>query len=424
MLRRTLTTLRLPLATSALAAALLSAAALGACGKGSDDGLVKAPPPPPIAVTTVTAGEENTPDVMTLTGTAIADERSEITADTQGKVLAVMVEIGQKVKMGDPLLRLDTRSAALGAREAQANLAAARAQRQLADDECKRAQTLLEKGAITKSQYEREQTSCTAALQQVTAAEARTALIVKGVADGIVRAPFTGEVSAKTVSSGEWVNPGKPLLTLIDVDPLKVQLSVPETLVSKVAVGQKIELHAVAFPGKIFTAKLTRLGGEISSTARSMTAEAAVDPGSTLVPGMFVEARVVIGETVRPVVPETAIVRRGKSWRVFVITDKNTLEERVIQRGADPRDGFISIVAGVKKGERLVSPIDEKTVDGATVRVSGEAPPAAPTAENPPAVQPPPAEAAPAAPAAPQTGAPKAAAAPKAAPASTAAKTQ
>lgn len=351
------------LATAALASIL----ALGACKKGAKDAAPKAPPPKPIKVTTVAAVEEQTPDVMTLTGTVIADERSEVTADTQGKVLAVMVERGQKVKMGDPLLRLDTRSAALGAREAQANLAAARAQRQLAEEECKRAQALFEKGAITKSQYEREQTSCTAALQQVAAAEARTALIVKGVADGVVRAPFTGEVSAKNVSNGEWVNPGKPLLTLIDVDPLKVELSVPETLVSKVAVGQQVELVAVAFPGKSFTAKITRLGGEITRTARSMTAEAAIEPGSPLIPGMFVEARVVIGQTPRPVIPAAALVRRGKSWRAFVEV-KGELQERVVQRGADPRPDAASIVKGVDKGEKVVSPITEQVVDGARVQ--------------------------------------------------------
>lgn len=374
MLRSNLRRLRSPAllrpsAAAALALALIPALALAlaACKKGASDAPAKAPPPPPIKVTTVAAVEEQTPDVMTLTGTVIADERSEVTADTQGKVLAVMVERGQKVKMGDPLLRLDTRSAALGAREAQANLAGARAQRQLAEDECKRAQALLDKGAITKSQYEREQTSCTAALQQVAAAEARTALIVKSVADGIVRAPFAGEVAARNVSSGEWVNPGKPLLTLIDVDPLKVELSVPETLVAKVAVGQKVELLAVAFPGKIFTAKITRLGGEITRTARSMTAEAAVDPGSPLIPGMFIEARVVVGQTARPVIPAAALVRRGKSWRAFVVV-KGELQEKVVQRGADPRADAVSIIDGVKAGDKVVAPITAQVVDGARVQ--------------------------------------------------------
>ncbi len=280
-----------------------------------------------------------------------------------------MVERGQKVKMGDPLLRLDTRSDALGAREAQANLSAAKAQRQLAEEECKRAQALYEKGAITKSQYEREQTSCTAALQQVAAAEARTALIIKGVADGIVRAPFTGEVSAKNVSNGEWVNPGKPLLTLIDVDPLRVELSVPETLVSKVAVGKDVTLASVAYPDQLFSAKITRIGGEITAQARSLTVEAAVAPVAEgqpkLVPGMFVEARVEVSKTKRPVVSEKAVVRRGKSWRVFVAKADGKIEERVIQRGADPRKGFVAIAAGIKEGEKLVSPVDDKVVDGA-----------------------------------------------------------
>lgn len=367
MLRSNLGNLRSSL-TAALAATI-AVAALASCKKGSSDAPAKAPPPPPIKVVTEVATAEETPDVITLTGTAIADERSEVTADTQGKVLAVMVERGQKVKMGDPLLRLDTRSASLGAREAQANLAAARAQRQLAEEECKRAQALYEKGAITKSQYEREQTSCTAALQQVAAAEARTALIIKGVADGIVRAPFTGEVSAKNVSNGEWVNPGKPLLTLIDVDPLRVELSVPETLVSKIAIGKDVKLASVAYPDQLFTAKITRVGGEITAQARSLTVEAAVDPvkeGSPkLVPGMFVEARVEVSKTKRAVVSDKAVVRRGKSWRVFVATKDNKIEERVVQRGADPRPGFVAIAAGLKEGEKVVTSPDDKVVDGA-----------------------------------------------------------
>jgi membrane fusion protein, multidrug efflux system len=342
-------------------------AALAACKKDKAAITTKAPPAPPIHVTMVAATSEPTPDVMTLTGTVVADERSEVTADTQGKVLAVMVERGQKVKMGDPLLRLDTRSAALGAREAQANLASARAQRQLAEQECKRAQALFDKGAITKSQFEREQTSCTAALQQVAAAEARTELVAKSVADGIVRAPFTGEVSARYVSSGEWVNPGKPLLTLIDVDPLKVELSVPESLVAKVSTGQRVELLAPAFPGKSFFAVVTRLGGEITRASHAMTVEAEVEKGSTLLPGMFVEARVIIGQTERPVIAETAVVRRGKSWRAFVVVGQE-VEERLIQLGTPPAAGKVAVIAGVAKGDKVVTPITPETVDGARVQ--------------------------------------------------------
>lgn len=351
---------------AALSLALVAVAAAG-CKKGGAKVTGQAKKvAPPIKVASAEVTEAPTPDIMTLTGTVVADERSEVTADTQGKVMDVMVQRGQQVKMGAPLLRLDTRSAALGAREAQANLAAARAQRQLAEEECRRAQALYDKGAITKSQYEREQTSCTAALQQVAAAEARTELVAKSVADGIVRAPFAGEVSATYVSSGEWVNPGKPLLTLIDIDPLKVELSVPEVLVSKVAMGQRVELSAVAYPGTSIGAKVTRLGGEITRTSRAMTAEAEVDAGSKLLPGMFVEAQVVIGQIPRPVGPATAVVKHGKTHRAFVVV-KGEVEERVVQLGAPPAPGQVSFVSGVSAKERLVTEVTKDVVDGARV---------------------------------------------------------
>src|SRR5205823_10646378 len=114
----------------------------------------KAPPAPPIKVTTMVAALAPTPDVLTLTGMIAADQRSDVTADTQGKVINVMIERGQHVKLGQPVIQLDVRTAALSAREAQAALQSARVSKQLADDECARTKQLLEKGAITKSEFE------------------------------------------------------------------------------------------------------------------------------------------------------------------------------------------------------------------------------------------------------------------------------
>ncbi|MGN6108695.1 MAG: efflux RND transporter periplasmic adaptor subunit, partial [Kofleriaceae bacterium] len=190
----------------------------------------------------VAATEGPTPHELVLTGMVAADQRAEVTADTQGKVINVMVERGQRVKMGAPVVQLDVRSAALSAREAQANLASARAQRELAEEECKRTKQLLDKGAITRSEYDRQNAQCTSALQQVSAAEARTAMMTKSVADGMVRAPFDGVVAQKNVTPGEWVAPGRALFTLVDDDPLKIELSVPEVSVHAIKQGQVVEL--------------------------------------------------------------------------------------------------------------------------------------------------------------------------------------
>ena len=338
------------------------------CKHGDDSagqGSGKAAAAPPIKVATVVANEAPAPDVLTLTGTVAADERSDVTADTQGKVVNVMVERGQRVKLGQPVVQLDVRSAALNQREAQANLEAARAQKQLAEEECRRTKTLLDKGAITQSEYDRQSTQCTSALQQVSAAQARSEMMAKSVSDGLVRAPFDGVVSERMISPGEWVAPGKPLFTLVKDDPLKVELSVPEVAVKSVKEGQRVELVSVAFPDKTYQATVNRLSGEIGKT-RSLIVEAQIDKGSDLVPGMFAEAHVVVGQTPRIVLPKTAVVHRGKLWHAFAVKNGEALDT-IVQIGMGPSPDTVAIQQGIDKGDKVIAPVPDGLTDGAKV---------------------------------------------------------
>jgi membrane fusion protein, multidrug efflux system len=337
-------------------------ASLSSCKKKGEDMAAKAPPKAPVQVPLIVAEEAPTPDVLTLTGVIAADQRSEVTADTQGKVVAVLIERGQRVKMGQAVVQLDVRTATLSAREAQANLEAARAQKQLAEEECKRAQTLLDKGAITRSEYDRQITQCTSTLQQVSAAQARADMITKSISDGLVRAPFDGQVTEKSVTPGEWVAPGRTLFTLVDDDPLRIELSVPEAAVRAIQKGQKVELSAVAQPDKIYTATVTRIGGEIGRT-RSLTVEATLDPQKDLVPGMFAEAHVTIGESPRPVLPKAAVVQRGKLWHAFVAI-KGEIQDRIVQVGPSLAADKVAILQGVTKGDQVVAQVTDQIIDG------------------------------------------------------------
>jgi membrane fusion protein (multidrug efflux system) len=353
-----------------LAFSLVALAGVAAC-KQSKAGGNDAAAEQTVAVQLTTAKPMPTPDRITLTGTVVADESSDVAADIAGKVVAVLVERGQEVKQGDPLVRLDTRNAALGAREARANLESARAQRQLAQDECKRAQALFDKGAITKSQYEREQTSCTAALQQVAAAEARTQMITKSISDGIVRAPFAGFIADRWVSPGEWIAPGMRLVTLIDVDPLKVELSVPEIAVPQIAMQQPVSIRAVAWPEKTFDAKVSLIGTEIGRMTRALPVEVelAEVADMPLRPGMFVEAKITVKTPDRLTVPKTAVVKRGQTHRLFVAVG-GRLQERVVQLAdAEPAPDTVAILKGLDavedKDAKIVVVAGPKTVDGA-----------------------------------------------------------
>ncbi|HET7499354.1 MAG TPA: efflux RND transporter periplasmic adaptor subunit [Kofleriaceae bacterium] len=339
-------------------------ASLNSCSKKNEAPVAKAPPPP-VKVSLIAAQEAPAPEVLTVTGMIAADQRSEVTADTQGKVVAVLIERGQRVKMGQPVVQLDVRTAALSAREAQANLEAARAQKALAEEECKRAQALLDKGAITRSEYDRQSTQCTSTLQQVSAAQARADMITKSISDGLVRAPFDGQVTEKSVAPGEWVAPGRTLFTLVDDDPLKIELSVPEAAVPAMKNGQKVELVAVAQPGKTYGATVTRVGGEIGKN-RALIVEATLDPQKDLVPGMFAEARITIGQTPRPVVPKEAVVQRAKLWHAFVAV-KGELQDRIVQVGPATSPDQVSILQGLSKGDKVVAKVTDQTIDGLRV---------------------------------------------------------
>jgi membrane fusion protein (multidrug efflux system) len=355
-------------------------ASLSSCKKKDEGASQVTSPPVDIPMTTVQ--EARTPQVLTLTGMIAADQRSEVTADTQGKVISVLVERGQRVKMGQPVVQLDVRNAALSSREAQANLEAARAQKQLAEEECKRTQVLLEKGAITRSEYDRQATQCTSTLQQVSAAQARADMISKSVSDGLVRAPFDGQVTEKSVAPGEWVAPGRTLFTLVDDDPLKIELSVPEAEVSRIQKDQAVDLTTIARSGTHYAATVTRIGGEIGKS-RSLVVEATLAPQTDLVPGMFAEAHVIVGQVSRPVVPRTAVKQSGKLWHAFVAV-KGELQDRIVQIQAEPEPapGQVAILQGLNAGEQIVTQVTDQTIDGLRV-VQADARPAAATGAKP-----------------------------------------
>ncbi|MEP6862896.1 MAG: efflux RND transporter periplasmic adaptor subunit [Deltaproteobacteria bacterium] len=347
---------------------LVPALVLGIGCKKPDDAnaTVAKTPTPTVKAATIVAAEAPTPDVLTLTGMITADQRSDVTADTQGKVINVMVERGQHVKLGQPVVQLDVRSAALSAREAQAALQSARVSKQLADDECARTKQLLDKGAITKSEFDRQNTQCLNAVEQVAQAQARNDMMSKSVADGMVRAPFDGVVSEKNVSPGEWVAPGKALFTLVDDDPLKIELSVPEKAVTVIKKDQRVEIVAVSQPDKRFGATINRLGAEIGKS-RALTAEAVLDKDSGLVPGMFAEAHIIIGQSPRIVLPAEAVVRRGDTWHAFVVKN-GVAEDHIVQLSASPGDGKVAIVQGVDKGDKVVAKVTDQLVDGVKVQ--------------------------------------------------------
>src|SRR5262249_3857100 len=127
-----------------------------------------------------------------------------------------------------------------------------------------------------------------------------------------------------------------------------------------------VQLSTVAYPDKTYNASVSRIGAEIGKT-RSLIVEATIDTGSDLVPGMFAEAHLVIGQTPRVVLPHDAVAYRNKRWHAFVIKNGEA-EDHIVQVAVvAPSPDQVAIVQGVDKGDKVVAKVTDAVVDGAKV---------------------------------------------------------
>lgn len=344
--------LRSPIHFAVLLVALSPAFGLASgCG-----GSVKARPndavEQPAKVATDTVAARPMPRYLALTGTLAANQSSQVAADGMGRVQRTFVERGGVVRAGDLLVQLDTRSARLSQSEADAQVGALRTQQEAAQRDCERASKLLEGGAIGRAEYDRLSAQCTATGWSSTAAQARAEIAAKNLGDSAVRAPFSGMVVERFVSVGEYVRPGSAIATLVQVDPLRLQLTVPESEVARVRAGQAVSFEVSAFPGERFAGKVEHLSPSLRTGTRDLVVEAVVsNPEHKLLPGMFALARIETERSEKPVVSSASLRGQGGNARLFAVVDKR-LQERLVQLGEREGD-VVAIEKGVVVGERI-----------------------------------------------------------------------
>ncbi len=347
-----------------LAASLLC---LAACGERVAEGeAANAPKATPIHVETVAVTERQMPKTVLLAGSLKAFEESDLAANANGRVLRTMVERGSLVAKGGSIAQLDTRFSALAATEAKANLAAASEQKKLAERDCERFQRLYRKGTISEQEFERVMSSCKTSAESADAAAARAEEALQMVGDATVRAPFAGLVAERYVSPGEYVRADSRVVHLVQIDPLRLELTIPEADLAAVKEGQKVDFQVDAFPGESFTGIVRYIGPAVRATTRDLVFEALVpNADRRLKPGLFASAQLVVGSEPLPVVPASALRHDGESWRAFVV-EGGQIEERVVQAGPTV-GGEVAVLNGLAPGERLVTHPTEQTADGVAV---------------------------------------------------------
>ena len=358
------------------------------CSRGGSAEPAAAQAPATVSVTVAPVQGVNEPVTIEATGSFEAQESSDVAPEASGRVIATPVEVGQFVNTGAVLVRIQGVDAGLRLEEARASAARAEANVKLAESQNTLAQTtaqryasLLATGDVSKTVADQARTQAETSVQSVNTAlaslaeaRAQLSLAEKAVADVVVAAPFSGYISDRKVSLGEYVQPSTAVVTLLKIDPLRLRLTIPGVQAGQVAVGQAVTATVDAFPGLTFSGQVTSVNPAISAEARSFIVEARVpNPGAKLKPGMFAVATIDQGRTARAVVvPQKAVVEdvNTNSFRTFAIDAKGRASLRVVQLAARQQGDTVKILTGVKEGERVATSNLADLYDGAQVTVS------------------------------------------------------
>ena len=290
-------------------------------------------------------------------GTTFSNESVVITASVSDKITEILFEDGQIVEEDALLvvLRRDEQRAALAASEAVL------AERRTAYQRAK--------------ELESRQYTATAQLEERLAAlreaEANRDGAAARLADREIRAPFEGVVGLRNISVGTLVTPGDTITTLDDLDPIKLDFTVPAAYLSTIRPGLETVATTTALPDLEFRGKVHSVSTQVDRVTRSITARALIDnPDHALKPGLLMTVQLLKNPRNAIVIPEEALVPLGETNFVFIV-EGDTATRREVKTGAR-RPGDVEILSGIQEGDLVVTHGTMRLRDGQTVNIVEE----------------------------------------------------
>src|SRR5438105_9910657 len=330
--------------------------------------------PPPAQVSAAEVETEAVARFATGIGSVAAVHQVTTNPEVGGRVTKIFFEAGASVKAGDPLVQLNDapERGDLASYEAQARWA----------------QTTLERSSqLAQRQFEARETVD----QKQSQLDQARAMIIKTeavIAQKLIRAPFSGHLGTRHVEAGQYLTPGAAIVTLTDLSTLYVNFTLPSQMRAQISAGQRVNVTADAYPGRIFSAEITTIEPQISADTRTMTVQATMpNPDDALLPGMFVNAAVVLPpQTDVMVLPETAVDYTLYGDSVYVIREdgKDAKGNPILKAARTPvKTGTrwgnkVTILEGLKPGDRVVAAGQVKVQSGAQVAISDSPPPQPP----------------------------------------------
>jgi len=293
-----------------------------------------------------------------------------IAAEIEGRITEISVDEGGHVSAGAVVIEIDPERRRLELAAGRAQLAQAQANFENARRQTERIRKLRSQNVASDQQLEAAETELSLARSRVEAQRAALGVTERALADASVTAPFAGMIARRSVQLGEFVQPGKPLVELVALDPLEVVFSLTELDTERVHPSQQIDVAVGAFPDRVFHGVVTFISPTVDPATRTLRIKAEIDNDEGhLRPGLF--ARVSLGVSPRSgvvMVPEEALIQRSQGAMLFKIDAENRVKRVTVTTGVHD-SGRVEVRGDVRPGERVVRRGHGGLADGALVAV-------------------------------------------------------
>ena len=330
----------------------MAALALTGCGHKREGSKDNSSSLPSAQVRVQKVESKSRPVTEEVVGTVRAKLHATLEAKLSGRIDKLPVVLGQWVKVGELVARLD-------AAEFNARLEQAQASLEQAERDWKRVSVLFEQQAVTRAEYDAAQSRQRVAKGATAEAKAMSSYVE-------VLAPFDGVVTKKWVDVGDLAAPGKPLVELEDPSALRLEADVPESLIARVRLGDKLPVRVALLSGGL-EGVVSEIAPVSDSSSRTFLVKLDLPTSASLRSGQFARVAVPVDETSALRVPVGAVVQRGQMEMVFVETNR-VAHLRLVKTGKRVGDE-VELVSGVEAGERVVTEGAAQLRDGQAVEV-------------------------------------------------------
>lgn len=326
---------------------------LGSCGGGEQqEAQVQEPAEEAIAVETQVVEQKTLPQEITYSGSIEAWEQAFITGPTGVRIDRILVEEGDRVRKGQLLAVMN--STQLNQAQTQLNLA----RRQV-----ERLDTLYRIGSVSGQQFDQAQTEYQNALSNYNNLAENTRLT----------ANFNGVITAKYFTTGEVFSPSveaPAILTMMQLEPVKVTISVAETYFSRIKEGMQATVQTDVYPDKEFKGVVYRKSPTIERASRSFQTEIRIaNQDRELRPGMFARVTLNLGEAEGIYIPASAVVNQPGTTNQYVFVKNGDRVTRTAVQTGNRYQDLIRIESGLEAGQTIVTEGMAKLNEGALVRV-------------------------------------------------------